>query len=129
MNRVVWIRQGLVGALFLFAGTMKLITPVSVLAMQSPLPGEVLRIIGGLEVLGALVLLLSVLLRIFPEVKSWAALGLTVITAGAVVGTLAIGGQVLVLLLVIGVLIALVAYGRQHVSQTSRAQVAAIGLA
>jgi hypothetical protein len=129
MNRVVWIRQGLVGALFLFAGTMKLITPVSVLAMQSPLPGEVLRVIGGFEVLGALVLLLSVLLRIFPEVKSWAALGLTVITAGAVVGTLTIGGQVLVLLLVIGVLIALVAYGRQHVSQTSRGQVAAIGLA
>ncbi len=129
MNRVVWIRQGLVGALFLFAGTMKLITPVSVLAMQSPLPGEVLRVIGGFEVLGALVLLLSVLLRIFPALKSWAALGLIVITAGTVAGTLAIGGQVLVLLLVIGALIGLAAYGRRHLSQTCHGRLAAVGLA
>ncbi len=129
MNRVVWIRQGLVGALFLLAGTMKLVTPVSVLTMQSPFPGEVLRIIGGFEVLGALVLLLSVLLRIFPELKSWAALGLTAIMAGTVVGTLVIGSEVLALLLVIGALTGLMAHGRRHVRQTSHGRLAAVGLA
>jgi hypothetical protein len=54
MNRRPRIRQGLVGLLFLVAGTMKLITPGSVLAMQSPFQDEILRVIGGFEVLGAM---------------------------------------------------------------------------
>jgi hypothetical protein len=123
VNRRPWIRQGLVGTLFLVAGMIKLITPVSVLAMQSPFPGEILRVIGGFELLGALWLLLSVLLRIFPELKA-VALGLTLVAAGAVVTTVAIGADVLAPILVTGVLTGVVIYGRRHVAQASERRLA-----
>jgi hypothetical protein len=72
--------------------------------------------------------LLSVLLRIFPELKAVAALGLAIIAAIAVVGTMASGTEVLALLLVTGVLTGVVIYGRQHVGQASERRLAPSGL-
>ena len=120
-NRVLWIVQGLLAALFLFAGGMKLLTPIEVLSVMSPFPGEFIRFIGICEVLGAVGLILPYALRILPGLTALAAAGLVVIMVGATVSTLAIGGGVLALpTLVLGLLAALVAHGRrpplQHAS-------------
>jgi hypothetical protein len=113
-NRVLWIVQGLLAALFLFAGGMKLITPVAALSMMSPFPGEFIRFIGICEVLGAVGLILPYALRILPGLTALAAAGLVVIMLGATVTTLALGGGLLALpTLLFGLLAALVAYGRR----------------
>jgi hypothetical protein len=113
-TRAGWIVQGLLAALFLFAGGMKLITPVEVLAVMSPFPGEFIRFIGFCEVLGAVGLILPYAVRILPGLTSLAAAGLVVIMVGATVSTLAIGGGLRALpTLVLGLLAALVVYGRR----------------
>src|SRR3954470_10213409 len=113
-NRALWIVQGLLAALFLFAGGMKLITPIEVLSAMSPFPGEFIRFIGVCEVLGAIGLVLPCASRIRPELTPLAAAGLVVIMVGATASTLAIGGGVLALLpAVVGLLAAVVAYGRR----------------
>src|SRR5215212_7768611 len=111
-NRALWIVQGLLAALFLFAGGMKLITPIEVLSMMSPFPGEFIRFIGICEVLGAVGLILPYALRILPGLTALAAAGLVMIMVGATVATLAIGGGLLGLLAsLVALLAALVAYG------------------
>src|SRR3954463_9555876 len=119
-NRALWIVQGLLAALFLFAGGMKLITPVEVLSAMSPFPGEFIRFIGVCEVLGAVGLILPYALRILPGLTVLAAAGLVVIMIGATVSTLAIGGGVMALpTLVLGLLAALIVSGRRpHVIAT-----------
>ena len=113
-NRALWIVQGLLAALFLFAGGMKLITPVEVLSAMSPFPGGFIRVIGVCEVLGAVGLILPYALRILPGLTALAASGLVLIMVGATVSTLAIGGGLLALpTLLFGLLAALVAYGRR----------------
>ncbi len=113
-NRALWIVQGLLAALFLFAGGMKLLTPVAVLSAMSPFPGEFIRFIGVCEVLGAVGLILPYALRILPALTSLAAAGLVVIMVGATATTLAIGGGLLALpTLLLALLAALVAYGRR----------------
>jgi hypothetical protein len=114
-NRALWIVQGLLAALFLFAGGMKLITPIEVLAVMSPFPGEFIKFIGVCEVLGAVGLILPYALRIRRELTPLAAAGLAIIMVGATVSTLAIGGGVLALVdVVIGVLAATVVHGRRE---------------
>ena len=118
MIYALWIVQGLLAALFLFAGGTKLILPLDVLtSMGSPnqiaLPGWFVRFIGVVEVLGALGLILPGLLRIRPGLTPLAAAGLVIIMIGATVLTLA-GGDVAPALipLAVGLLSAFVAYGR-----------------
>ncbi|MGH7703174.1 MAG: DoxX family protein, partial [Gemmatimonadales bacterium] len=105
--------QGLLAALFLFAGGMKLVLPLEKLTGAVPLPGLFLRFIGVAEVLGALGLFLPGLLRIRPGLTPLAAAGLVIIMIGATVVTL-VGGDVAAALIsvVVGVLAAFVAYGR-----------------
>ena len=52
MNYALWIVQGLLALLFLFAGGMKLVMPIEALTEQTSLPGLVVRFIGVAEVLG-----------------------------------------------------------------------------
>ena len=114
MNRALWIAQGLLAAVFAFAGVSKLITPPEMLAMMSPFPVAFVQFIGICEVLGALGLILPLALKIRPELTTLAALGLTVIMAGATLSTLAMGAGVLSLMpFVLGVLTAGVAFGRR----------------
>ena len=54
MTHALWIVQGLLAALFLFAGGMKLVLPLDKLTGPFPLPGWFIRFIGVCEVLGAL---------------------------------------------------------------------------
>jgi hypothetical protein len=120
-NVGLWVVQGVLAALFLFAGGMKLITPVEVLSMMSPFPGEFIRFIGACEVLGALGLVLPWALGIRRELTPLAAAGLVIIMIGATVSTLAIGGGVLALVdVVIGVLAATAVYGRREALRVLR---------
>jgi hypothetical protein len=113
MTHALWIVQGLLALLFLWAGGMKLILPLEKLTGPVPLPGLFLRFIGVAEVLGATGLILPGLLRIRPGLTPLAASGLVIIMIGATVLTLA-GGDVASALipLVVGLLSAFVAYGR-----------------
>ena len=91
-NTLLWILQGLLAALFLFAGGMKLVLPVE--AMQQggvALPGPFLRFIGVAEVSGAFGLVLPWALRIHPELTPLAASGLVIIMIGATVVTVLTG--------------------------------------
>jgi hypothetical protein len=113
MTYALWIVQGLLVLIFLFAGGMKLVMPLQELTAQMPLPGLFVRFIGVAEVLGALGLILPGLLRIRPGLTPLAAAGLVLIMIGAVVFTLASGAVASALIpLVVGLLAAFVAYGR-----------------
>src|SRR5437879_849042 len=113
MNVALWIVQGLLAALFLFAGGAKLVLPLDQMAGPVALPGWFLRFIGVAEVLGALGLVLPGLLRIRPGLTPLAAAGLVMIMIGATVVMWA-GGMVAVALMnvVVALLAAFVAYGR-----------------
>jgi hypothetical protein len=113
-NRALWIVQGLLAAVFLFAGGTKLITPVEELAAMSPFPGQFIGFIGVCEVLGAAGLVLPRALRVLPVLAPLAAAGLVVIMVGATASTLAVGGGPVALLpAAVGLLAALVAVGRR----------------
>ena len=113
MTYALWIVQALLAALFLFAGGMKLVTPIAEMTKQIPMPGLFMRFLGVVEVLGGLGLILPGLLRIRPGLTPLAATGLVIIMIGATVITLVSGGVAMALVpLVVGVLAAFVAYGR-----------------
>ena len=113
MNVALWIVQGLLATLFLFAGGAKLVLPLDQMAGPVALPGWFLRFIGVAEVLGALGLVLPGLLRIRPGLTPLAATGLVIIMIGATIVMWA-GGMVAVALmnLVVTLLAAFVANGR-----------------
>jgi hypothetical protein len=113
LTRALWIVQGLLALIFLFAGGMKLILPLDALAGPVPLPGLFVRFLGVAEVLGAVGLILPGLLRIGTGLTPLAAAGLVLIMIGATAITLAIGdlGPALISL-VVGLLAAFIAYGR-----------------
>jgi hypothetical protein len=120
MIYALWIVQGLLALLFLFAGGTKLVLPLEALTGQVPLPGWFVRFIGIVEVLGAIGLILPVLLRVRPELTPLAAVGLVLIMIGAVVLTLVAGAVASALIpLVVGLLLAFVAYGRWRLTPDS----------
>ena len=115
-NTVLWIIQGLLAALFLMTGGMKLVLPLE--AMQQPgmpqLPGPFLRFLGVAEIAGALGLILPWALRIRPTLTPLAAAGLVIIMIGATVIN-ALIGQVGAALFTatVGILAAVVAVRRR----------------
>jgi hypothetical protein len=121
MTYVLWIVQGLLAALFLFTGGMKLALPIEELTAQVPLPGPFVRFIGVAEVLGALGLVLPGLTGIRPGLTPLAAAGLVIIMAGATAVTLVTMDAALALIpLVVGLLAAFVAYGRWRLAPLRR---------
>jgi hypothetical protein len=132
MSRVLWIVQGLLAALFLFAGVMKLVMPLDKLAGPVELPGVFIRFIGVAEALGGLGLILPGLLRIKPGLTPLAAVGLVIIMIGAVVITLPSGLGDALIPLIVGLLAAFVAYGRWRlapISGPSPSRASAVGSA
>ena len=116
-NITLWTIQGILAALFLFAGVSKLVMPVEVMTAQIHLPGLFLRSIGILETLGAFGIVLPGLLKIRPELTSLAAGGLVVIMIGAASLTLTTPTPIGALFpIVVGILAAIVAYGRIQVA-------------
>ena len=115
MNIALWIVQGLLAALFLFAGGVKLVTPIEEMLKQMPisLPGWFLRVTGVIEVLGAIGLIIPWLTGIRPGLTPLAAAGLVIVMIGAVIFTILAGDIPTALMpLVVGLLCAFVAYGR-----------------
>ena len=84
-NIRLWVTQGALAALFLFAGAGKFAMSSEQLTEGSPLAAWFLYFIGGAEVLGAIGLILPWALRIKPALTPLAAAGLTVIMVGAAV--------------------------------------------
>lgn len=117
-----WTIQGVLACLFLFAGGMKLIVPVEVMVAQMPLriPGLFVHVIGVCEVAGALALILPGLTRIGRRLTPAAAWALVIEMGGATVYTLLGGGGAGALFpLVVGLLCAVVAYGRRSYFATA----------
>ena len=131
MNRALWIVQGLLAALFLFGGGVKLAMPLDEMVAQSGLPGALILFLGVVEVLGAFGLILPWALRILPGLTPLAASGLVIIMIGATTLTAAgVGGGDpvgAVFPLVTGLLAAFVAYGRSRPA-ASRQEVSAEAL-
>ncbi len=110
---VLWFIQGLLAALFLFAGGFKLALPLVALAKLSSLSAPFLKFIGVCEVTGAIGLILPGLLHIRTELTPLAAVGLAIIMTGATIVTAATQGAApAVVPLVVGLLAAAVAYSR-----------------
>jgi uncharacterized membrane protein len=91
MDRTLWIVAGLLAAVYLFSGAVKLILPKEKLATV-PAGGWVndfsagaVRAIGALEILGAVGLVLPAVTGIAPVLTPLAALGLAVLMGGAVI--------------------------------------------
>jgi hypothetical protein len=121
MNRGLWIAQGLLAPLFLFAGAVKLAMPLDELAAQTGLPGSFIVFISVAELLGAIGLILPALLRIRPGLTPLAAAGLVIIMIGATVLTAATMDAASALFpLVTGLLCAFVAYGRWQLAPRQR---------
>jgi uncharacterized membrane protein YphA (DoxX/SURF4 family) len=113
LNLLLWIVQGLLAALFVFAGGMKLVVPIEAMTGAVPLPGPFLRFIGVAESLGGLGLVLPGLLRIREDLTPLAAAGLVIIMVGATFVTLLSGGTWSALFpLAVGLLCGWVAYAR-----------------
>lgn len=134
VHYVLWVLQVLLALLFIFAGVMKLVTPYEEMAKQMANGPVVfseafLKFIGVAELLGGLGLILPSALRIKPGLTPLAAAGLLIIMIGAVVTTLPAGFAMAVTPLVVGLLLAFVAYGRWRLAPISdRSQTAASGL-
>jgi len=113
MTSALWIVQGLLALIFLFAGGIKLVLPLEKLTGPVPLPGLFVRFIRVAEVFGGIGLTLPGLLRIRQGLTPLAAAGLVIIMTGAT-GITLVGGDVVPALipLVVGLLSAFVAYGR-----------------
>ncbi len=117
MTYVLWIVQGLLALLFVFAGVSKLIMSVEEMTKDVHLPGAFLRFIAVAELLGAIGLILPGLLRIKPSLTPLAAAGLAIIMIGATVLTMTYMGVAMALVpLVVGLLLVFVAYGRWRVA-------------
>jgi uncharacterized membrane protein YphA (DoxX/SURF4 family) len=116
---LLWIVQGLLAALFLFSGAMKLYMPAQTLEQQAHMSGPFLKLIGVFEVLGAAGLILPELLKVRRELTPLAAAGLVIIMIGATVFTIRSGGGMSAAFpAVVGLFCALVAYGRRRTART-----------
>jgi uncharacterized membrane protein YphA (DoxX/SURF4 family) len=114
VHYTLWTFQILLALLFLFAGIMKLVTPVEKLTAQAPqFSATFLRFIGVVEVLGGLGMVLPGLLKIKTGLTPLAAVGLVLLMIGAVVVSYqAMGLKGVAVPLVTGLVAAFVAYGR-----------------
>jgi hypothetical protein len=109
----LWVVQGLLALVFLFAGGSKLVMSIEEMTKEIALPGAFLRFLGVAEVAGALGLILPGLLGIRPGLTPLAAACLVIIMIGATVITTATMGVGLALIpLAVGLLAGFVAYGR-----------------
>ena len=82
-TKILWTIQGLLAALFLFAGGMKLAMPAAALEQQAHMSGLFLKFIGLAEFAGGLGLVLPGVFHIREGLTPLAAVGLVIIMIGA----------------------------------------------
>lgn len=89
MNILLWVFAGVLAAVFLLAGVMKMAMPkeklLATMAWAKSWPEPRLKSLGAVEVLGAIGLILPRALNIAPALTPAAAVGCAVVMAGAVV--------------------------------------------
>ncbi|MFI8379558.1 DoxX family protein [Leeuwenhoekiella sp. NPDC079379] len=89
LNIILWIAQGLLAAMFIMAGMMKISQPVEVLADSLPwvtsTPLSLVRFIGFTEILGGLGLVLPAVFKLKPALTIWAAMGLALVMVFAAI--------------------------------------------
>jgi uncharacterized membrane protein YphA (DoxX/SURF4 family) len=121
-STLLWIVQIMLALLFLFAGIMKLVTPIEVLLAQMavPLPGLFVRFIGVVEVAGALGLIFPALLHVKAFLTPLAACGLALEMIGATAITvIGMGVAPALMPLIVGLLAVSIAYGRRQSFRTA----------
>jgi hypothetical protein len=118
-NTVLWIVQGLLAVMFLFAGGSKLVMTAAQMIEQGAAVGGMqppiafIRFIGVCELLGAIGVVVPWLTGIRPGLTPLAAAGLAVIMIGATVVNLTTTVPALAIFTaILGLLAAFVAYGR-----------------
>lgn len=117
MDVALWVIQVLLALVFVMAGVMKLTQPKEKIAAQMPWANDFsqnnIRLIGLVEVLGAIGLILPSLMRILPVLTPLAALGLVVTMVGAILTHLRRKETPMIVVnVVLLVLAAVVVYGR-----------------
>jgi hypothetical protein len=119
MNRALWTAQGLLAALFMLGGVMKLMMPLDEIGAMMGVPGWFLVFISTCEILGSLGMILPGVLKIRTGLTPLAATGLVIIMVGGTVLTaMGVGGAepaTAVIPAIVGVLAAFVAYGRWQI--------------
>lgn len=89
MNVFLWIAAGVLAAVFLLAGAMKVAQPkeklVKIMEWAVPVPEARVKALGLVEVLGAIGLILPRALNIVPVLTPIAAVGCAIVMAGATV--------------------------------------------
>ena len=117
MNIALWIVQGLLAAAFLMAGIMKATQPKEKLAANMAWVNDFstsqVRLIGIVEILGAIGLILPAATGILPILTPLAAVGLALVMIGAAMTHRRRGeSQMIPINAVLLLLAAFVAYGR-----------------
>ena len=118
MNIALWILTSLLAVVFLASGLSKIAGQREAMISKTPyvedFPQGAVRLIGAVEVLGALGLVLPAIFDVATTLVPLAAIGLTAVMVGAVVVHLRRGEGIAAAApaLVLAVLSALVAWGR-----------------
>ena len=121
-SSALWSLQVLLALLFLFAGSMKLLTPIDVMKAQMslPLPDWFISFSGIAECAGALGLILPGLLRIKRGLTPIAACGLVLVMIGATTLTMLTAGVLPALFpALVGLLCVLIARARVSWTHTA----------
>lgn len=121
MKYAIWILQVLLALVFLAAGATKIFTPIAdmadMMAWTAAVPALLVRFAGVAELAGGLGLLLPWLTGIQPQLVRMAAGGLVLTMIGAVITHVVIGDPFSEAMpsLVLGILAAILAYGRTNI--------------
>lgn len=117
MNIALWVVQILLALVFLMVGTLKVTQPKEKMAKNMEwvkvTPTWAIRLLGILEILGAIGLILPIVTGILPWLTALAAVGLVLVMVGAIIlhgrqrEFPQLGGTVVILLLAL-----FVVYGR-----------------
>lgn len=116
MNILLWILQILLGILFLFAGVSKFLMPADEMTKNMPsyLSLGFIYFIGVCEILGGLGLIIPWATGVKRGLTPLAAALLVIIMIGATVTSFPMGPALAAFPLIVGLLLAFVAYGRSR---------------
>jgi uncharacterized membrane protein YphA (DoxX/SURF4 family) len=118
MNIVLWVMQAVLAAVFLSAGLPKITKPKEELVAPmgqwvNSFPGPGIKLLGLVEVLGAVGLVVPPLVGIAPVLAPVAAVGIVLIMIGAIVAhARESAGSKITMNVVLSVLAVVVAWGR-----------------
>jgi putative oxidoreductase len=119
-NVVLWVLQWFFGIYFIAIGVMHFVVPdglPAVMEWMYELDDTLHVVVGIAEILGGVGLILPSVTRIQPQLSVYAAAGLVLVMAGAVVYHAGRGeGQSIVSNVIISALMAFVAYGRWKIA-------------